>query len=327
MAVEHAPRSERASTEPSPDGRTSRAAAATFALFLVPQLPDDQFLSWGWRIPFLFSAVLIVHRPGGGAPLSAAPTSPNCARPRAWSASRSWMRFASTWRQILLVAGTYVSQGVFAYICVAYLVSYGTSVVKIAPGRFSACSSPRGGGGDVSTLRIAVRPGPPQGPLSVVVGLMAVTIGPVFALINTGRPVLFLVALVLVFGHAIAPRPASPVPCSPCVFDADVRYSGVSIGYTLSQVVGSAFAPTIAAALYNATKSSDASIRRRRHPWRAARRPSPVLLRRARERIPAEEPAGVLPVILLMSVSSAPAALSSASTCSGASGQKQSECG
>ena len=32
-------------------------------------------------------------------------------------------------------------------------------------------------------------------------------------------------------------------------------------------------------------------------------------------------------VILLMSLSSAPAAFSSASTCSGASGQKQSECG
>jgi hypothetical protein len=44
------------------------------------------------------------------------------------------------------------------------------------------------------------------------------------------------------------------------VFDANVRYSGVSIGYTLSQVVGSAFAPTIAAALYNATKSSDAIV-------------------------------------------------------------------
>ena len=41
-------------------------------------------------------------------------------------------------------------------------------------------------------------------------------------------------------------------------FDADVRYSGVSIGYTMSQVLGSAFAPTIATALYTATESSNA---------------------------------------------------------------------
>jgi hypothetical protein len=39
-------------------------------------------------------------------------------------------------------------------------------------------------------------------------------------------------------------------------FDADVRYSGVSIGYTLSQVLGSAFAPMIATALYAATGTS-----------------------------------------------------------------------
>ncbi len=42
-------------------------------------------------------------------------------------------------------------------------------------------------------------------------------------------------------------------------FDATSGTAGVSIGYTLSQVLGSAFAPpTVAAALYAATKSSDA---------------------------------------------------------------------
>ena len=39
--------------------------------------------------------------------------------------------FRRHWRQILLVAGSYLSQGVFAYICVAYLVAYGTTVAKI----------------------------------------------------------------------------------------------------------------------------------------------------------------------------------------------------
>jgi MFS family permease len=90
--------------------------------------------------------------------------------------------------------------------------------------------------------------------------LMAVTIGPVFALINTVKPVLFLVALVLVFGLAMAPAAGVTGALFSMVFDADVRYSGVSIGYTLSQLVGSAFAPTIAAALYGATKTSDSIV-------------------------------------------------------------------
>lgn len=71
---------------------------------------------------------------------------------------------------------------------------------------------------------------------------------------------LFLVALVLVFGLAMAPAAGVTGALFSMVFDADVRYSGVSIGYTLSQVVGSAFAPTIAAALYGATKTSDSIV-------------------------------------------------------------------
>lgn len=40
------------------------------------------------------------------------------------------LAFRKHW-QIVLVAGAYLSQGVFAYLCVAYLVSYGTTVAKI----------------------------------------------------------------------------------------------------------------------------------------------------------------------------------------------------
>ena len=170
--------------------------------------------------------------------------------------------FRKHWRQILLVAGSYLSQGVFAYICVAYLVAYGTTVAKID--RTWALF------GVFVAAVVAVVMYPLFGSLSDRVGrkplfligvvLMAVSIGPVFALINTGRPVLFLVALVLVFGFAMAPAAGVTGALFSMVFDADVRYSGVSIGYTLSQVVGSAFAPTIAAALYNATKTSDAIV-------------------------------------------------------------------
>lgn len=86
---------------------------------------------------------------------------------------------------------------------------------------------------------------------------MAASVFPVFALIDTGSALLFGVALVLVFGLAMAPAAGVTGALFSLAFDADVRYSGVSIGYTLSQVLGSAFAPTIAAALYAAAQSSD----------------------------------------------------------------------
>jgi MFS family permease len=89
---------------------------------------------------------------------------------------------------------------------------------------------------------------------------MGVVVGPAFALINTGNPALFLLAQVLVFGIAMAPAAGVTGSLFSMVFDADVRYSGVSTGYTLSQLAGSAFAPTIAAALYAGTGTSDAIV-------------------------------------------------------------------
>lgn len=90
--------------------------------------------------------------------------------------------------------------------------------------------------------------------------LMGMSIGPAFALINTGSALLFGVALLLVFGFAMAPAAGVTGSLFSLAFDPDVRYSGVSIGYTLSQVVGSAFAPTIATALYAATRTSDSIV-------------------------------------------------------------------
>jgi MFS family permease len=228
----------------------------------VSQLPDDQFLSWGWRIPFLLSAVLIVIGLVIRLTLSESPDFAEL------SATSGVVRmpiadaFRKHWRQILLVAGSYLSQGVFAYICVACLVSYGTSVAKI--GRTWALF------GVFVAAVVAVMMYPLFGSLSDRVGrkalfltgvvLMAVDDRSGVRVHQYGKAVLFLVALVLVFGLAMAPVAGVTGALFSMVFDADVRYSGVSIGYTLSQVVGSAFAPTIAAALYGATKTSDSIV-------------------------------------------------------------------
>ena len=89
---------------------------------------------------------------------------------------------------------------------------------------------------------------------------MGVVITSVFALINTGNPALFLIALVVVFAVAMAPAAGVTGSVFSLAFDTDVRYSGVSIGYTLSHVLGSASAPTIATALYAATMTSDSIV-------------------------------------------------------------------
>ena len=86
--------------------------------------------------------------------------------------------------------------------------------------------------------------------------LMLVSIIPGFALINTGNAFAFGTALVLIFGIAMAPAGGVTGSLFSMVFTPEVRYSGASIGYTISQVCGAAFAPLIATALFAINGSS-----------------------------------------------------------------------
>lgn len=263
MAVEHAPDRRKGLYGAFPQmGAPAGTATATLAFYLVSLLPDDQFLSWGWRIPFVASAILIAIGLVIRLSLTESPDF-DAVRQRADVVRMPIVEaFRRHWKQILLVAGAYLSQGVFAYICVAYLVSYATTVAEID--RAHALF------GVFVAAVVAVLTYPAFGALSDSLGrkpvflagvvAMALAIAPTFALINTGSPALFTVALVLVFGVAMAPAAGVTGSLFTLAFDADVRYSGVSIGYTLSQVLGSAFAPTIATALYAATRTSDSIV-------------------------------------------------------------------
>lgn len=41
-------------------GSPAGSILSTVAFMLVGLLPDEQFISWGWRVPFLFSAILVI---------------------------------------------------------------------------------------------------------------------------------------------------------------------------------------------------------------------------------------------------------------------------
>jgi MFS family permease len=61
MAVEHAPPQRRGFYGSWPQaGAPLGTLLATGAFFLVSLLPGDAFLTWGWRLPFLASAILII---------------------------------------------------------------------------------------------------------------------------------------------------------------------------------------------------------------------------------------------------------------------------
>lgn len=61
IALEHAPKKRRGFAASFANmGGPAGAVLATVVMSIFTMLPDEQFLSWGWRIPFLLSAVLVL---------------------------------------------------------------------------------------------------------------------------------------------------------------------------------------------------------------------------------------------------------------------------
>ena len=259
MAVEHAPEGKRGFYGAFPQmGAPAGVGLATIAFYFASQLAPEQFLAWGWRLPFLFSAVLVIV--GLVIRLTIA-ESPEFEKVRENSA-RVKLPIAEAIRrhprEILLVAGTYLSQGVFAYITMSYLVGYASKEVGIARPQVLL--------GVFLASVVAVVLYPVFGALGDKWGrkttyllgavLMLLSIAPAFALINTGSALNFTLAIILVFGIAMAPAGGVTGSLFSMVFTPEVRYSGASVGYTLSQILGAAFAPLIATALFASYGSS-----------------------------------------------------------------------
>lgn len=230
-------------------------ASAVFAA--VSMLPEEALLSWGWRIPFLASIILVAfglvmrRRLGETAEFSALE--------RKGGEQRSPL--LTTLRKhpgaVIRTMGVTVSGFVFGYLIQAFTLSYGTSSLGI----------------DRSTLLWAIALAsaleivtiPMWGALSdrfgrrtvVVSGLVATAlyVFPFFALLGTGStPLIFLayiIAIPIVKDWVFGPQAALVAE----MFTTDVRYSGVSTGREFGGAIFGGTAPFIGTALYSATGS------------------------------------------------------------------------
>jgi MFS family permease len=103
-------------------------ALGTFLLVAL-FMSDETFSSWGWRIPFLLSIILFAV--GLWVRLQLAETPVFAKEAKAGRTVRLPFKeaFKNQWRQILLGGGTLLSAFGLGYIAVAYLPSYGASVI------------------------------------------------------------------------------------------------------------------------------------------------------------------------------------------------------
>ena len=230
---------------------------------------DEQFMSWGWRIPFLSSIILIglslyvqltledtpafreLQRIVEDKVKVAAETEADLPIP-AQSPVIEAIRLYP--KQILLAAGAFLAIQVTFYILIAFLVAYGSSSVGLGLSRdtmlqavlISSCFQ-------IPTLFIASAYSDRHGRRGIYM-LGAVLTGAwafaMFPLIDTSN--FLLIVLAMSGGHIFVAMMYGPQAAFLAeLFSTHVRYSGASLGYQLGAILGGAMAPIIATFLWS----------------------------------------------------------------------------
>lgn len=256
LAVEHAPVSRRGLWGAYPQiGVPLGLVIASLLVFVLRSaLTPEQWLSWGWRVPFLVSVVLIavgwlIRRAVAESPLFAELT-----RRRRESSAPLGELFRRHTRQVVLTAVVFIANNAAGYLLIAFFSAYATRTLGMPASPVLGATALASLGWLVFTLW--------GGALSDRIGrvrtfqlgyaLVFVWMLPLFWLVDSRSVVLFGVALfVLTIGLGLSYGPMSAMYAE--MFPVQVRYSGVSIGYALGAILGGAFAPLISEALLEGT--------------------------------------------------------------------------
>jgi MFS transporter, MHS family, shikimate and dehydroshikimate transport protein len=252
MAVEHAPPGRRGFYGSWPQIGVPAGLLLSTAVFTqFARLPEEQFLSWGWRVPFLLSILLV----GVGLVIRVRILeTPAFARVKeaGTEAKRPIVEVLRNHpKEVLLAMGARLAENGAFYIYTVFVLVYGTQKVGLARETVlngiliaAACALVAIPLCGALSDRLGRRPVYLFG--ASVTGLFAY---PLFWLLDTGSTPLVWLALVvaLVFAHAPMYGPQAAFLSE--LFGTRVRYSGASLGSQLSSVVAGGLSPFIATAL------------------------------------------------------------------------------
>jgi MFS family permease len=259
MAVEHAPTARRGRWGAYPQiGVPVGLILASSVIFVLNAvLGAEQYLAWGWRIPFLVSVLLIVVGYVIRRTVAESPVFKELAERKRESSAPLVQLFRKNTKEVILTALIFIGNNAVGYLLIAFFSSYATKTLKMPTGTVlpivmvGALSwlvfSLYGGAlsdriGRVRTFQI--------GYLALIVWML-----PMFLLIDSTNIWLFLIAVVVMgFGLGLSYGPMSALYAE--MFPVQVRYSGVSIGYALGAILGGAFAPLLSQWLLDNTKWS-----------------------------------------------------------------------
>jgi metabolite-proton symporter len=229
---------------------------ANLAVLAFSQLSGDQFNTWGWRIPFALSIVLVGVGLWIRLGILETPVFQQVVRDNKVEKAPIIEVFRKHPREILLSALLRMAEQAPFYVFTAFVFAYGVGTLHMSRNLIltavlaAAC---------LSFISI-----PLSGHISDRIGrrkmylIGAATVGVFgflyFGMVDTAAPALVFIAIVLsLIPHDMMYGPQAALIAE--AFTPRLRYSGASLGYQLASVIAGGPAPLIATALFASYKS------------------------------------------------------------------------
>ncbi len=286
LATENAPAGKRAiwGTFPQLGAPIGFILANGIFLALSFGLSTEQFQSWGWRIPFLLSAVMVIVGLYVRLKLVETPAFQKVIDQGEVSKLPVGRVFKTSWRPLILGTFVMLATYVLFYLMTTFTLSYGTTPATLDAAQAKAAAAGKPMGADAIAnwvpglgytrneflimLIIGV----------VFFGIFTLVSGPLAEKFGRRKTLLWVTGAIALFGFAFVPLFGAgqagvmtllilgftlmgltfgPMGALlPELFPTNVRYTGSAISYNMASILGAAVAPFIAVALWQAADGS-----------------------------------------------------------------------
>ena len=259
MVVEYAPPRRRGLYGALPYTGVALGLLLSLATFhFASTLTKGAFEEWGWRLPFLFSAVVVMFGLLLRSRLKETPVFEEIRRRKALVRAPVRQVFSTSLRPMLCAWGARMGDNSLAYIYESFVIVYVTQQLHLPRDLIVTAL--------MFTTALQFGTVPLFGWISDLIGRKPVYIGgallsgiaifPFFAMLQTGQRIWIYAGLILVSSIAKTMLTAAQSPWLAEMFPSEVRYTGFSLAREVTAPISGGIAPMIAVALLAAGHGS-----------------------------------------------------------------------
>jgi len=227
----------------------------TASFFALAYLDDQQFMSWGWRIPFIASAALVAIGTFIRLRIDETPDFKRVVREGKVARMPVWEAIRRHPKDILIGLGARITEISWIYVLTIFGLSYAVTTLALPRGLILGAIA-LGAALELITIPLfgALSDRVGRRPIYLLGCVAAILLSfPIFWAIASRDPVVVVLAFVIGMsvGHGIMYGVQASFLSE--MFPSNLRYSGASLGYQIAAPIGGGLVPLAAAAVVGFT--------------------------------------------------------------------------